>query len=214
MTASALSPDPAAGCDNEKMTGHRDVMSLRERKKARTRETIRHEALRLIDEQGYANTTVEQIAAASEVSSSTVFRYFPNKAALLIPDQLLEPIIELFIAAPAELSPVAAYRYAVEQVFDAMTGDQWGPENERQRLLYTLPEAAGALYGQYINTIELITAGLAQRLNRPGDDPELRTTAGAITGVFMATLHGTPMTPGVILPALDFLAAGLPLTKG
>lgn len=41
---------------------------LRERKKIRTRETLRREALRLIAEQGFAATTIEQIAAASEVS--------------------------------------------------------------------------------------------------------------------------------------------------
>jgi Fe2+ or Zn2+ uptake regulation protein len=52
---------------------------LRERKKIRTRETIRREAFRLIEENGYTNTTVEQIAEAAEVSQSpmpveTVFR--------------------------------------------------------------------------------------------------------------------------------------------
>lgn len=187
-------------------------MGLRERKKLKTRETLRHEALRLFEEQGYTETTVEQIAAAADVSPSTFFRYFTNKAALLVPDQMMEPIIELFLAAPPELSPIAAYRHAVTQVLDSMAGPGWSPESERQQLLYTLPEAAGALYNQYVKIIELIAAALAVRLNRPGDDPQLRVAAGAITGVFIATLHGTPMDPDIILPALDFLDAGLPLT--
>jgi AcrR family transcriptional regulator len=38
---------------------------LRQRKKIRTRQTIRQEAFRLIEENGYAATTVEQIAGAA-----------------------------------------------------------------------------------------------------------------------------------------------------
>ena len=63
---------------------------LRERKKRRTREAVRAAAFRLFEEQGYQTTTVEQIAEAADVSSRTFFRYFPNKADLLIPDQFID----------------------------------------------------------------------------------------------------------------------------
>jgi len=189
-----------------------ETHGLRERKKAKTREAIRREALRLFEQRGYANTTVEQIAEAAEVSPSTFFRYFNNKSALLIPDQLMEPIIAAFLAAPPEMSPVAAYKFALEKTFAAMASSDWGPENNRQQLLYTLPEAAGALYNEYIHTIEQIADALAIRLNRSADELEVQTTAGAMTGVFMMALHGRPMDPAIIFPALDFLDAGLPLT--
>ncbi|HEY9266735.1 MAG TPA: TetR family transcriptional regulator [Mycobacterium sp.] len=188
-----------------------DDMGLRERKKRRTREAVRRAAFELFQKNGYPNTTIEQIAEVADVSPRTFFRYFPNKAALLIPDQLMEPIIELFLAAPAELRPIAAYRYALEQVFSGMAGAEWGEEMARQQLLYTLPEAAAALYNEYIHTIELITEALATRLNRPVDDPHLRITAGAMTGVMMAALHGTPMSPDTLIQGLEYLDAGLPL---
>ena len=52
---------------------------LRERKKARTRATIRAHALRLFLTQGYDATTVQQIIEEVEVSESTFFRYFRRK---------------------------------------------------------------------------------------------------------------------------------------
>ena len=193
------------------MTAADDEMGLRERKKRRTRETVRLAAYELFEKNGYPDTTIEQIAELADVSPRTFFRYFPNKAALLVPDQLMEPIIELFLAAPPELRPIPAYRHALEQVFAGMAGPEWGEEMARTQLLYTLPEAAGALYNEYVQVIDLITDALATRLDRPADDPTLRITAGAMTGVMMAALHGTPMSPDAIFAGLDFLNAGLPL---
>ncbi len=54
-------------------------LGLRERKKIKTRMAIRKATYRLVQEQGYDATTIEQIAEAAEVSPSTVFRYFPPR---------------------------------------------------------------------------------------------------------------------------------------
>ena len=65
---------------------------------------------------------VDQIAEAADVSPRTFFRYFPTKESVLFSDDLLGPIIEAFLAAPPELSTVAAYRHAVAQVFASLAG--------------------------------------------------------------------------------------------
>lgn len=59
------------------------VTSLRERKKAATRERIYLEALGLFRQKGFSATTVEEIAEAAQVSKGTFFNYYAFKEALL-----------------------------------------------------------------------------------------------------------------------------------
>lgn len=58
-------------------------MSLRDNKKARTREALRAAALRLFGAKGFERTTVDEIAAAAGVSRTTFFRYYPTKEAVV-----------------------------------------------------------------------------------------------------------------------------------
>src|ERR1700735_778309 len=105
--------------------GHPAVPSgLRERKKARTRATIRAEALRLFREQGYHATTVEQIAAAAEVSPSTFFRYSPTKEDVVLQDDMEPLLAEAIEHQPPELGVVAAVRASLRTVISNLDKEQ------------------------------------------------------------------------------------------
>ncbi|MGI5499867.1 TetR family transcriptional regulator [Lentzea sp. CA-135723] len=64
---------------------------LRERKKLQTWRTIRTAAFELIGERGFEAVSVEEIAAAANVSRSTLFNYFPTKEAIVLDPDPEEP---------------------------------------------------------------------------------------------------------------------------
>jgi len=59
------------------------TMGRRERKKAATRQALSEAALRLFLEYGYDQVTVRDIAEAADVSTTTLFKHFPAKEALV-----------------------------------------------------------------------------------------------------------------------------------
>lgn len=60
---------------------------LRERKRQNAMRRIQQRALDLFDERGFDAVTIEEIAAAAEVSASSVYRYFGTKEGLIVADE-------------------------------------------------------------------------------------------------------------------------------
>src|SRR5215469_18955738 len=103
---------------------------LRERKKARTRASIREHALRLIREQGYDATTVDQIAEAADVSPSTFFRYYPTKEDVVLQDDFDLLAVESFNQQPADLSIVGAFRAAAKHALASLSDEDMATMQE------------------------------------------------------------------------------------
>ena len=196
---------------NCSMPSDNHALGLRERKKIKTRQTIRREAFRLFDANGYAATTVEQIADAAEVSPSTFFRYFPSKESLLLADDLDPLVLAAFKAQPPELSPSQAIRRAYKDVLAHLSEEQLEFENTRQRLIFSIPELKAALYDEYYRTVTVMAEAMGDRIGRSAGDFEVRVFVGAMVGAMMAAYDSAPKTPDTIYRALDFLDAGMPL---
>jgi AcrR family transcriptional regulator len=197
--------------DNRLMQVTEAPLGLRERKKIKTRRAIRREAFRLIEENGFAATTVEQIAEAADVSPSTFFRYFPSKESLLLADDLDPLILEALKAQPLNLSPAQAFRRAYAAVIAELPDDQLEFESTRQRLMFSIPELKAAMYDEYYRTVTVAAEAIAHRIGRAADDFEVRVFAGALTGAMMAAFDSAPKTADTIYRALDFMDAGMPL---
>ncbi|MGY5129167.1 TetR/AcrR family transcriptional regulator [Streptomyces nigrescens] len=58
-------------------------MGRRERKKAATRQALADAALQLFLERGYDQVSIKDIAEAADVSTTTLFKHFPGKEALV-----------------------------------------------------------------------------------------------------------------------------------
>jgi AcrR family transcriptional regulator len=160
--------------------------SLRERKKARTRASLREHALRLFREQGYQATTVEQIAAAAEVSPSTFFRYFPTKEDVVLQDDMDTRLVEALARQPADLAPIPAMRAALREAWRSFTPAEWQLLREGGRLGMEVPEIRARTMNEFSRVIGVVTEALARRVGRPADDLRVRVLAGAIMGVMMA----------------------------
>jgi AcrR family transcriptional regulator len=189
---------------------------LRERKKAKTRAAIQRHALRLFREQGYSATTVDQIAAAAEISPSTFFRYFATKEAAVLYDPVDPVFIAIAIAQPPELGLIPAMRATVTDVLERFSAEEMEFIRERQLLVFREPDLRAATMDQFAEGIDLIAGVAARRTGRAQDDFAVRNWAGAVVGVLLAAFlkaAGDPESDYLVVldQALVHLEAGLPL---
>jgi AcrR family transcriptional regulator len=161
---------------------------LRERKKAKTRAAIREAAMTLFEEQGYAATTVEQIAEAAEVSPSTFFRYFPTKEDVVLTDDWDPPMAAAIRAQPPEMGPADALMGGMRAMMADLTPADWAAERRRQLLFQEVPELRARYLQQLNAVIDLFAAVLAERAGKSEPDLESRAIAGAMIGVAMAIM--------------------------
>jgi len=183
---------------------------LRERKKLQTRRHIRQCAMDLFAAKGYSQTTVDDIAAAADVSPRTFFRYFPSKEMVVVADDMDAPMLAALDEQPADLPVLTAVCQAAEKTIAQASDDEWAINRARTELLFSEPELRSALLTELWRTIDMIAEAVAKRTGRDPDDFEVRVLAGAVMGATIAP-HERSVDLKESARAVRFLEAGLPL---
>src|SRR5262245_49263467 len=135
------------------MAGDAAGGGLRERKKRETRDALSLAAVRLSAERGWDNVTVDDIAAAANVSVRTFHNYFSSKAEAIVSrhvDRTLR-IAEALRLRPAGEPLWAAVAAAVRAEFapGQEVGTEQAPDPRRLdgiRLMLDEPALKGALF--------------------------------------------------------------------
>ena len=165
-------------------------MTLRERKKVRTREALAEAALELFSRQGFEATTVDQIAEAAEVSRRTFFRYFPSKEAALFPDR--QRRLEAFSSVRAE-GPFEARLEAVQEALMELAADYTRLRERvivQQRVVESCPALMAYDFELDRRWEDAITVALTNaRRPHDADRRRARLVAGALMGLIRATLR-------------------------
>lgn len=188
---------------------------LRERKKQKTRWAIRDHALRLFAAQGYDATTVDQIAAAAEISPSTFFRYFKTKEDLIVEDEYDALLLASLEAVPPDLAPMTALRRAISDAFATMDDRDWAKLRERSALIMSHPALRARSMENLLATMNLVAGALARRSGRSPNDFEVRCLAGAVVGAMLQVIEewlrsgDVASLPEVIDRTFAYLESGL-----
>jgi AcrR family transcriptional regulator len=161
---------------------------LRERKKARTRWAIQEHALRLFAAQGYEATTVDQIAAAADISPSTFFRYFRTKEDVVVQDEYDEQLFDAFRQASATADPIGALRAFAVQAIAGLDGAELAKSQQRTALILAVPALRARTVDNVLSGFEEATKGFAEGSGREPDDPAVRAFVGAVLGAAVPIL--------------------------
>jgi AcrR family transcriptional regulator len=192
------------------------VHGLRERKKERTREAIIDAALDLFERNGYDATTVEDIAAAADVSPRTFFRYFESKLDLIMARSTTHAekgIGPLLAARPADEHLLDAVRHVMRTELEEQLGD---PLIVREfQVMLTTPSLRNMAREHFYEEEAGMVGPVAERLGVGTDDLRAHVAAGVIAAALWATVNcwiaqesDVTHLPVMIDEALALLAEG------
>lgn len=174
--------------------------SLRDRKRARTRQALVEAAAALFERNGYDETTIADIADAAEIGTRTFFSYFASKEELLFPesDARVRAVVDAIETRGADDGPAEVLLRALRRIGD--DSDDLGSRLAavRLKLIRTVP----AVRGRALQIQGDAQREIARHLAAAFPDRLDEVTAAALTGAFVGAITAALQ---VLLEDLDIL---------
>jgi AcrR family transcriptional regulator len=171
-------------------------------------------AARLCSQHGYENTTVDQIAAAADISPRTFSRYFPSKEAVIgaLVEDTSEHVAEALVRQPRDVTEHEALVRAHLELF--RSADRGEPEamsfdrmNVFLRILNSSPVLGLASFTfRADGPTRAVNEALAQRMAVPVDHPAIRILFDTWAVLMAAACSAIPVDdlgPGTVADRIE-----------
>jgi len=183
--------------------------SRRQEHKLQTQRALQQAALSLFAEQGYDETTTDEIAERAGVSPRTFFRYFPTKESVLFVGEYgwFQSFTKRFLEQPEELSDLDAMRETLLNLAANLT------KIRKALILYekavaSSPTLRGGVHDHQQEDIATIAAAIAARRGLAGADDGCTILATVALLTYRNALRQWLAGPASVNPA-DLIGAGL-----
>ena len=166
-------------------------MSLRERKRVRTRQSLVDAATELFERHGYDQTTVADIAAAAEIGTRTFFSYFASKEELLFPEsdaRVRAAVAEIAGRAPDD-GPADVLLRALRHIGEDSDDMSGRLAALRLRLIREVPAVRGRALQIQVDAQREIARHLAAAFPDRLDEVGAAALVGAFVGAVSAALQ-------------------------
>jgi AcrR family transcriptional regulator len=105
---------------------------------------VQREAVARFTDRGFDGVTVEEVAAAAEVSPMSVYRWFGTKEALVVWDEFDPPILAAVADQLPDHAPLVAVRNAVVGLLGEVYDRERGISLQRAQLIFREPALMAA----------------------------------------------------------------------
>jgi AcrR family transcriptional regulator len=184
-------------------------MSLRERKRVRTRQSLVDAATELFERHGYDQTTVADIAAAAEIGTRTFFSYFASKEELLFPDSdaRVRAAVEEIAARGPDDGPADVLLRALRRIGDDSDDMSGRLAALRLRLIREVPAVRGRALQIQVDAQREIARHLAAAFPDRLDEVGAAALVGAFVGAVSAALQVLLDDPDTVRDPAEVQAA-------